>query len=89
MLPAQVGPEHFPPLQRVGIEMLACCEPAGLGSSFEGERGFQPRYGQGGGFESGYGREGGYGQEPGYGREGGYGRESGSDRGTGGFDDRA
>jgi hypothetical protein len=31
MLLAQVAPEHFPPLQRVGIEMLACCEPAGLG----------------------------------------------------------
>lgn len=27
----QVDLEHFPPLQRVGIEMLACCEPAGVG----------------------------------------------------------
>src|SRR5262249_26273220 len=28
---ARVGPGRFPPLQRVGIEMLACCEPAGVG----------------------------------------------------------
>ena len=27
----KVGPELFPPLQRVGIEMLACCDPAGVG----------------------------------------------------------
>ena len=64
-------------------------EPAGLGSSFEGERGFQSPYGQERGFESGYGGQGGYGGGSGYGREGGYGREPGSDGGTGGFDDRA
>lgn len=26
-----VGPGRFPPLQRVGVEMLACCDPLGLG----------------------------------------------------------
>jgi hypothetical protein len=31
MLLARVGPGRFPPLQRTGIEMLACCEPAGVG----------------------------------------------------------
>jgi hypothetical protein len=30
-LRARVGPGRFPPLQRVGIERLACCEPLGLG----------------------------------------------------------
>src|SRR6185437_7358979 len=29
--PAMVGPGRFPPLQRVGVEMLACCDPLGLG----------------------------------------------------------
>jgi hypothetical protein len=28
---ALVGPGRFPPLQRVGIERLACCDPLGLG----------------------------------------------------------
>lgn len=31
MLPAMGARGRFPPLHRVGIEMLACCEPAGLG----------------------------------------------------------
>jgi hypothetical protein len=31
MRPGKVGPGSFPPLQRVDIETLACCEPAGLG----------------------------------------------------------
>jgi hypothetical protein len=31
MLLAQVIREFFPPLQRVGIEQLACCDPAGIG----------------------------------------------------------
>lgn len=31
MLPAPADRGPFPPLQRVGIEMLACCEPARLG----------------------------------------------------------
>ena len=31
MLPGQVDRGSFPPLQRVDIEWLACCEPAGLG----------------------------------------------------------
>jgi transposase len=31
MLRGKGAREGFPPLQRVGIEMLACCEPAGLG----------------------------------------------------------
>src|SRR5262249_35965668 len=30
-LPATVGPGPFPPRQRVGVEMLACCDPLGLG----------------------------------------------------------
>jgi len=31
MLPARAGRGRFPPLQRVGIEQLACCDPAGIG----------------------------------------------------------
>lgn len=31
MLPGRVGRGRFPPLQRVEIEQLACCEPAGIG----------------------------------------------------------
>jgi hypothetical protein len=31
MPPGPVGPERFPPLERVEIEQLACCDPAGLG----------------------------------------------------------
>jgi len=31
MSPARAVPGRFPPLQRVGIEMLACCDPIGLG----------------------------------------------------------
>jgi hypothetical protein len=31
MLPVRVGRRPFPPLQRVGVEMLACCDPIGLG----------------------------------------------------------
>src|SRR5919109_3093833 len=31
MPPGPVGPGRFPPLERVEIEQLACCDPAGLG----------------------------------------------------------
>ena len=31
MLPETVGLGRFPPLQRVGLERLACCDPLGLG----------------------------------------------------------
>src|SRR3712207_490548 len=31
MLPALVVHGSFPPLQRVGVVRLACCEPAGIG----------------------------------------------------------
>jgi len=31
MLPGQVGRGRFPPLERVEIEQLACCAPAGIG----------------------------------------------------------
>lgn len=31
MRPARAAPGGFPPLQRVEVERLACCEPAGIG----------------------------------------------------------
>jgi hypothetical protein len=31
MPPGPAGPERFPPLERVELEQLACCDPAGIG----------------------------------------------------------